>query len=134
MLHGAVVALGVVTFFAKTMLMAWLQIFFRWTLPRFRYDQVMKLGWTKLLPLSLGNIMVTGILVLAANEAGPGVASLLHTAADVTQAILVLGALAAFVALVVGLLEPVERKRFLASTSARFAAAAGGTKTAPQGA
>ena len=52
--HPAVVIIGVLTFFGKTMLMAFVQIFFRWTLPRFRYDQVMKLGWTKLLPLSLG--------------------------------------------------------------------------------
>jgi len=121
-----------VAFFAKTMFMAFVQIFFRWTLPRFRYDQVMKLGWTKLLPLSLANIMVTGILVLAAKEAGPDVAALLRVAADATQALVALGALAVFVALIVGLLEPVERKRFLSSTTARFAAAAGGTKATPQ--
>lgn len=132
MAHGAVVLLSALTFFGKTMLMAFVQIFFRWTLPRFRYDQVMKLGWTKLLPLSLANIMVTGVLLLAAREAGPSVASALKVAADVTQALVAVGALAAFVALVVGLLEPVERKRFLASTTARFAAAAGGTKTSPQ--
>jgi NADH-quinone oxidoreductase subunit H len=126
------VIISVITFFGKTMLMAFVQIFFRWTLPRFRYDQVMKLGWTKLLPLSLGNILVTGVIVLAAKEAGPGVSAFLKVAADVTQAIVALGALAAFVALVVGFLEPVERKRFLASTTARFAAAAGGTKATPQ--
>ncbi len=49
-----------------------------------------------------------------------------------TQALVAVGAVAAFVALVVGLLEPVERKKLLASTAARFAAAAGGTKAAPQ--
>jgi NADH-quinone oxidoreductase subunit H len=130
--HPAVVIISVITFFGKTMLMAFVQIFFRWTLPRFRYDQVMKLGWTKLLPLSLGNILVTGVIVLAVKEAGPGVSASLKIAADVTQAIVALSALAAFVALVVGLLEPVERKRFLASTTARFAAAAGGTKATPQ--
>ena len=132
MVHGAVVAISAIAFFAKTMIMAFVQIFFRWTLPRFRYDQVMKLGWTKLLPLSLANIMITGVLVLAAKEAGPDVAAALKMAADVTQGLVALGALAAFVALIVGLLEPVERKRFLASTTARFAAAAGGTKATPQ--
>jgi NADH-quinone oxidoreductase subunit H len=130
--HLAVVLISVVAFFGKTILMAWLQVFFRWTLPRFRYDQVMKLGWTKLLPLSLANLMVTGVLVLAADTAGPGVKDALRIAADVTQAIVAVGALAAFVALVVGLLEPVERKKFLQSTAARLASAAGGTKTEPQ--
>ena len=56
MIHVAVVVISALTFFGKTMLMAGVQIFFRWTLPRFRYDQVMKLGWTKLLPLSLANM------------------------------------------------------------------------------
>ncbi len=126
--HVAVVLVSALAFFGKTMLMAFIQIFFRWTLPRFRYDQVMKLGWTKLLPLSLANIMVTGVIVLAVNEAGPGVTSALKVAADATQALVAVGALAAVVALIVGLLEPVERKQFLASTAARFAAAAGGTK------
>jgi NADH-quinone oxidoreductase subunit H len=130
--HLAVVVVSAVAFFGKTMLMAFVQIFFRWTLPRFRYDQVMKLGWTKLLPLSLANIMVTGVVLLAIKEAGPNVAAVLKVAADVTQAIVALGALFAVVAFIVGILEPVERKRFLASTTARFAAAAGGTKATPQ--
>jgi NADH-quinone oxidoreductase subunit H len=132
MIHTAVVVISALTFFGKVTLMVFLQIFIRWTLPRFRYDQVMKLGWTKLLPLSLANIMVTGILVLAAKEAGPAASSALKIAGDATQAVVALGALAAFVALVVGLLEPVERKRFLSSTAARFAAAAGGTKATPR--
>jgi NADH-quinone oxidoreductase subunit H len=130
--HLAVAVISALAFFGKTMLMAFVQIFFRWTLPRFRYDQVMRLGWTKLLPFSLANIMVTGVLVLAVKEAGPGVASILKVAADVTQAIVALGAIAGLVALIVGILEPVERKRFLASTAARFAAASGGTKATPQ--
>jgi len=37
----------------------------RWTLPRFRYDQIMKLGWKILLPLSLANILITGLVILA---------------------------------------------------------------------
>lgn len=130
--HLAVVLISMAAFFGKTILMAWLQIFFRWTLPRFRYDQVMRLGWTKLLPLSLANLMVTGVLVLAADGAGPSVKAALRIAADVSQAVVALGALAAFVALVVGLLEPVERRKFLKSTATRLAAAAGGTKAEPQ--
>jgi NADH-quinone oxidoreductase subunit H len=37
----------------------------RWSLPRFRYDQVMNLGWRVLLPLSLANILVTTIVILS---------------------------------------------------------------------
>jgi NADH-quinone oxidoreductase subunit H len=37
----------------------------RWTLPRFRYDQVMDLCWKVLLPLSLANILITGVVILA---------------------------------------------------------------------
>src|SRR3989338_9151031 len=42
----------------------WLQMTIRWTLPRFRYDQIMKLGWKILLPISLINIFITGLVVL----------------------------------------------------------------------
>lgn len=132
MTHLAVVVISALVFFGKTMLMTWVQVFFRWTLPRFRYDQVMKLGWTKLLPLSLANMMITGVVILAIQNAGPGVAGVMKVLADATQAIVALGSLAALVALIVGLLEPVERKKFLKSTAARFASAAGGTKATPQ--
>ena len=39
-------------------------MFIRWTLPRFRYDQLMKLGWRSLIPLALVNMLVTGIVIL----------------------------------------------------------------------
>ena len=41
-----------------------LQIVIRWTLPRFRYDQLMTLGWKILLPLSIINLMITAVIVL----------------------------------------------------------------------
>ncbi|MBI5183666.1 MAG: NADH-quinone oxidoreductase subunit NuoH [Nitrospinae bacterium] len=51
-------------FFTKVIFFIWLQMTIRWTVPRFRYDQIMKLGWKILLPLSLLNILVTGIVIL----------------------------------------------------------------------
>ena len=52
-------------FFGKVTISIFVQMVIRWTLPRFRYDQIMKLGWKILLPLSLANVVVTGIVILA---------------------------------------------------------------------
>jgi NADH-quinone oxidoreductase subunit H len=51
-------------FMTKVVVMIWLQMALRWTLPRFRYDQVMDLCWKVLLPLSLANIFLTGLVIL----------------------------------------------------------------------
>jgi NADH-quinone oxidoreductase subunit H len=48
----------------KVVFFCWLQLLIRWTLPRFRPDQLMALGWKKLLPLSLANVMVTAAVIL----------------------------------------------------------------------
>jgi NADH-quinone oxidoreductase subunit H len=132
MTHLAVSVIQVIAFFGKTVLVLWLQTFIRWTLPRFRYDQVMRLCWTKLLPLAIANILVTGVVVLAIDSAPAGLRDGLQIAGQVTQALIVVGAVVAVVMVIGGLLEPVERKRFLGSTAARFAAAAGGTKASPR--
>lgn len=55
--------LGVGWFLAKTFCLIFFFIWVRWTLPRFRYDQVMNLGWAKLLPLALVNLIFYVILV-----------------------------------------------------------------------
>jgi NADH-quinone oxidoreductase subunit H len=62
--HLVVVLLQVTSFFLKLIFFIWLQMLIRWTLPKFRYDQVMKLGWKLLLPLALVNIFVTAIVLL----------------------------------------------------------------------
>lgn len=62
-LAGVCVQLAVLL--VKFLFFFWLFIWVRWTLPRFRYDQLMRLGWKVLLPLALVNIGVTSVLVLA---------------------------------------------------------------------
>ncbi|MEB3198470.1 MAG: complex I subunit 1 family protein [Candidatus Sericytochromatia bacterium] len=50
-------------FLAKVLFLCWVFVWVRWTLPRFRYDQVMNLGWRTLLPLALVNILLTGVVI-----------------------------------------------------------------------
>ena len=54
--------LGILAFTLKVSFFIWLFMTIRWTLPRFRYDQLMRLGWKALFPLSLANIGATGLL------------------------------------------------------------------------
>jgi NADH-quinone oxidoreductase subunit H len=63
--HLAVVLLQVGAFTVKVVFFCWLQILLRWSVPRFRYDQVMRLGWKMLLPLALLNMVVTAIVIIA---------------------------------------------------------------------
>lgn len=49
---------------AKVTAMILFFMFVRWTLPRFRYDQLMRLGWKKLIPLALLNMVITGAVIL----------------------------------------------------------------------
>lgn len=134
LVHPLVVGLGFLAFVLKTLFMCWLQLSIRWTLPRFRYDQVMRLGWRVLLPLSLGNVLVTGLLILVAGSASDSLKHALDVTADLTKALLAAAALVGFAAMVIFLLSPPRHQRLIASTSARFAAAAGGTHDAQMGA
>ncbi|MDY0389801.1 complex I subunit 1/NuoH family protein [Desulfobulbus oligotrophicus] len=60
-----VALLQIATFLIKTTIMCFVYVWVRWTLPRFRYDQLQRLGWQTLLPLSLLNIFVTSAVVVA---------------------------------------------------------------------
>jgi NADH-quinone oxidoreductase subunit H len=60
-----VVLLQIVTFLVKTFMMCFVYVWVRWTLPRFRYDQLQLLGWKMLLPLALLNIFITSAVVVA---------------------------------------------------------------------
>ena len=63
MSHGLVVLTQIGTFLAKVALLCVVQIQIRWSLPRFRYDQVLKFAWKLLLPLTLVNLSVTAVIV-----------------------------------------------------------------------
>ncbi len=56
-------AVSVGAFALKLLAVLFFYIWVRWTLPRFRYDQLMRLGWKGLVPLAMANIVVTGIVV-----------------------------------------------------------------------
>jgi NADH-quinone oxidoreductase subunit H len=56
--------LGFVSLMAKTFFFLFVFIWIRWTIPRFRYDQLMNLGWKKLIPLSLINMVITAAVML----------------------------------------------------------------------
>jgi NADH-quinone oxidoreductase subunit H len=55
--------LGTLAFILKTVFFIFLIMWIRWTLPRFRYDQLMKLGWKKLIPISIVNMILTAVVV-----------------------------------------------------------------------
>ncbi len=58
--NNVVTLLGVGAMFAKIFFFIFFFMWVRWTLPRFRYDQLMKLGWQILIPLAIFNILLTG--------------------------------------------------------------------------
>ncbi len=60
----AVTILQILSFGLKVFVFCWFLLLIRWTLPRFRYDQLMHLGWKVLLPLSVLNIFATGFILL----------------------------------------------------------------------
>lgn len=57
--------LGIAVLFIKICFFIFFYMWVRWTIPRFRYDQLMHLGWKVLIPLSIVNIVITGICILA---------------------------------------------------------------------
>jgi NADH-quinone oxidoreductase subunit H len=63
-----VTLLQVGAFVVKTVLFCWLVIIIRWTVPRFRFDQIMELGWKRMLPLALANLIVTALWLLAVDH------------------------------------------------------------------
>jgi NADH-quinone oxidoreductase subunit H len=63
--HGLVVAIQLVVFLTKVLIMSSFQILVRWTLPRFRWDQLLRFAWRFMFPLAFANLTVTAIVVWA---------------------------------------------------------------------
>ncbi|WP_394830851.1 NADH-quinone oxidoreductase subunit H [Pendulispora rubella] len=123
--------LGVVAFFGKVLAVCVFQAFVRWSLPRFRYDQLMKLGWRVLLPFSLANVFLTGCIYLALDQPSGQVGTALKVAADLSQLAVALVVTFFVIRGVVGFFAPVRRQYWIVGTSANFAQARGGTETTP---
>ena len=110
---GAVlrVALTNLVFLLKTFFFIWVFVWVRWTLPRFRYDQLMFLGWKVLLPLSLVYIVIMATAVLVVESA-----SVPHDTRYGLALFLV------NIPLVAGLVWGLDRRRVLAGTARRVRA------------
>jgi len=61
--ENLVAILGVFALFAKIAFFIFFFMWVRWTIPRFRYDQLMDLGWKSLIPLAIANIVITGVVI-----------------------------------------------------------------------
>jgi NADH-quinone oxidoreductase subunit H len=71
---NAAAFLGMGALIGKALFFVFIFMWVRWTLPRFRYDQLMGLGWTGLIPLSMFNVVVTGFGILIGQPIIAGVA------------------------------------------------------------
>ncbi|MBP8849473.1 MAG: NADH-quinone oxidoreductase subunit NuoH [Breznakibacter sp.] len=60
--HNMITILGTVAFFTKISFFGFLFMWIRWTLPRFRYDQLMRFGWKGLMPWAIANIILTAVI------------------------------------------------------------------------
>jgi NADH-quinone oxidoreductase subunit H len=66
--NTAVSLLEVGSLMVKAVIFLFIFIWIRWTIPRFRYDQLMNLGWKKMIPLALVNMLITAVVVLLLNK------------------------------------------------------------------
>jgi NADH-quinone oxidoreductase subunit H len=132
--HGAVILLGVISFIIKVLALCWVQAAIRWTLPRFRYDQLMRLGWRMLLPASLVNVLATGLVILGLQSGGPQTQQVLGAVGDLSMAVVVIADVVLTVLFVRFLLAPPQKRKLVASSAARLIAQVGGLKSTRMGA
>ena len=62
--QNMITILGTVALFAKITFFIFFFMWIRWTVPRFRYDQLMNLGWKVLIPLAVANVVVTAVVIV----------------------------------------------------------------------
>jgi NADH-quinone oxidoreductase subunit H len=67
---NALTIVQTLVFFGKIFIFIFIFMWVRWTLPRFRYDQLMNLGWKVLLPLAIANIFITGLVMFFMGKLG----------------------------------------------------------------
>ncbi len=67
--QNTLAVLGTLALFSKIIFFIFFFMWIRWTIPRFRYDQLMNLGWKGLLPLSIANLLITGLVILLTSKA-----------------------------------------------------------------
>ncbi|RZK56704.1 MAG: NADH-quinone oxidoreductase subunit NuoH [Pedobacter sp.] len=65
---NAAALIGTGVLFLKIFMFIFFFMWVRWTIPRFRYDQLMNLGWKALIPLAIANIIVTGVVIAVVNK------------------------------------------------------------------
>lgn len=122
--------MGVLAFIGKILLLCVLQVVIRWTLPRFRYDQLMRLGWRKLLPASLFNVMATATIILAIQSSSEQVQAAIDNLAQLSMLFIVMLGTGAIIGLVVFLFAPAPKQRRIVNSAAQYAASMGGTREA----
>jgi NADH-quinone oxidoreductase subunit H len=66
--HNVVTILGTLFLLVKIVCFIFFYMWIRWTIPRFRYDQLMDLGWKALIPLSILNLLITALVVILKHE------------------------------------------------------------------
>lgn len=128
--YEALAVIGVLGFISKILALCLLQVVIRWTLPRFRYDQLMRLGWRKLLPASLFNVMATAVVILAIQSSSEQAQAMLANLGQLTMLLLVLLGGGAAVGLVIFLFAPSKKQRLIVNSAARYAEMMGGTREA----
>jgi NADH-quinone oxidoreductase subunit H len=133
--HLVIILIQLGTFLGKVSLLCWAQIFIRWTLPRFRYDQLMKLGWRMLLPACLVNVFITGVALLAFDRSSAATHDTFQMIGDALNWIVLFGMLFFPLWIIWGLVTPssfisrrnevrVRRRAAAAAALARAEAAA----------
>jgi NADH-quinone oxidoreductase subunit H len=126
----ALAVIGVLGFIGKILAVCLLQVFIRWTLPRFRYDQLMRLSWRMLLPVSLFNVMATATVILAIDSFGPQAQEAVAWLGQASMLLIAATGLLGGIAFIVFLFTPTEKQHRVVNSAARYAEMMGGTREA----